>query len=120
MQNIFSKHISVYAYAVIFWVVLFIISALFIDPATGDPRINMYLFHGIMFVISLAILYPLFSYFRKRSWNHVSSYVTFVIVNVILDLAILVPLVGVPFFEWCVLILPAYIVGAWVTYVLTK
>jgi hypothetical protein len=28
--------------------------------------------------------------------------------------------VGVPFLEWCTLILPAYIVGAGVTYALTK
>jgi hypothetical protein len=78
MKNIFNTNWKVYVVAAGFWVLLFIISALFIDPASGLPRMNLYLFHFIMFVISVIILYFVFVWFKRKGFIENSTFVSFV------------------------------------------
>jgi hypothetical protein len=120
MKNIFSKNWVVYAVAVLFWVVLFVISALFIDTTTGQPKINLYSFHFLMFVISVIVLYFVFKWFQKKGLIQISTFITFLIVNVVLDWILLIPFFGVNAMEWFILILPSYLVGTGIIYKLFK
>lgn len=120
MKNILSQKWKVYVFAVLFWVVIFVVSALFIDPATGTPKMDLYLFHVLMFVISLVILYFLFSWLKKKGLVENATFITFLIVNILLDFALLIPFFGVTVSEWVTLILPSYILGTGIMYKLFK
>jgi hypothetical protein len=72
------------------------------------------------FVISVVVLYGVFSWFKKRGWVEVSTYATFLLVNIALDFAILVPFFGVSVGEWVTLILPSYIAGTGIMYALFR
>ena len=120
MKNILNKNWKVYGLAVGFWVVLFVISALFIDTTTGLPKMNLYAFHLLMFVISVIIMYFLFSWLKKKGMVETSTFITFLIVNIALDWILLVPFFGVTVSEWFTLILPSYIVGTGIIYKLFK
>jgi hypothetical protein len=73
-----------------------------------------------MFIISLVILYPLFKYFKRKTWIENSTFMTFFLVNVLLDFLILIPFFGVSIKEWLIFILPSYILGTGIVYKLFK
>lgn len=106
--------------AVLFWLALFVISAFFIDPQTGNPKINLYLFHVVLFVISVLIIIPVFWRFRKKGWNENATFVTFLLVNILLDFLILIPFFGVTLAEWLMLVLPSYLIGTGIVYLLFR
>lgn len=120
MKNILSKNWKVYAWAVLFWIVLFVISAFFVDPTSGEVKINLYLFHFVMFLVSVGILYFVFSWFKKKQLIENATFVTFLIVNIVLDFALLIPFFGVTVSEWFTLILPSYILGTGIMYKLFR
>ncbi len=120
MKNILSKNWKVYGLAAGFWVILFVISAFFVDPASGEVTINLYLFHLLMFVISVIIMYLLFSWLKKKGMIENATFITFLIVNILLDFALLIPFFGVTVLEWFMLILPSYIIGTGIIYKLFK
>jgi hypothetical protein len=120
MKNIISKNWKVYGIAILFWAALFIISAFFIDTTTGLPRINLYLFHFIMFVISVVILYFVFTWFKKKDLIENATFLTFLLVNIVLDWVLLIPFFGVTVPEWFTLVLPSYLVGTGTIYKLFK
>jgi hypothetical protein len=120
MKNILSRNWKVYVVAVLFWVVLFIISAFFIDTTTGQPKFNLYLFHLLMFVISVIILYFVFSWFKKKGLIESATFLTLLLVNIVLDWVLLVPFFGVTSTEWFTLVLPSYLVGTGIVYKLFK
>ena len=120
MKNILSKNWKVWVLAAGFWVVLFVTSAFFVDPTTGTPTMNLYLFHFVLFIISVIILYFVFSWFKKKGLVENSTFLTFLIINILLDFSLLIPLFGVTMTEWFTLILPSYIIGTGIIYKLFK
>lgn len=112
MKNIISRDKRVYFLGTLFWVALFLISAIFIDPTTKEPVINNYLFHFVLFLISLCLLYPVFNWFKKKGLTTNATLYTFVLINILLDIVILIGFIKVSFNEWILMILPAYIIGA--------
>lgn len=120
MKKILSNVWQVYLYAVSFWVIMFLVSVPLVDPKTGNPWMNLYIFHGIVFVASIIVAYFFFRYFFKKGWISNSTFYTFFIVNVLLDFVLLIPFFGVTIIEWVTLILPSYILGTALMYKLFK
>lgn len=116
MKKVFNKNLRVYVVASLFWFLLFIISALFIDPSTGLPKMNLYAFHFLMFVVSVGILYFVFNWFKKKGLVENSTFMTFLLVNILLDWLLLIPFFGVNISEWFTLVLPSYLVGTGLIY----
>ncbi len=119
MKLTLSRNWKIYALAALFWLLLFIISAFMIDPATGLPKFNLYGFHLVMFGVSTVLLYLFFAWFKKRGWVSDATFISFLLVNIALDFAILIPFFGVSVGEWVTLVLPSYLVGTALVHRLT-
>lgn len=120
MEKYISTNFKVWSLAVLFWVVVFVASSVFVNPDTGAVVINNYLFHLIMFLFSTLLLYFVFKYYKKIGLFELKTFYTFILVNVVLDLVVLVGFSLVSITEWLTLILPAYILGSLVVYKLLK
>jgi hypothetical protein len=116
MKLSLSNNWKVYAWAVLYWLVVFIISAFFVDPATGLPKFNLYLFHFVLFVIATVVLFGFFGLFKKWGWVSDATFISFLLVNIGLDFAFLIPFFGVSVGEWFTLILPSYLIGTAIVY----
>jgi hypothetical protein len=120
MTEYISTNIKVWWQAVVFWVVVFLASAVFVNPNSGEVVINNYLFHFIMFVFATLLLYFIFRYYTKIGLFELKTFYTFILVNVVLDLIVLVGFSLVSITEWLTLIFPAYILGSLVVWKLLK
>ena len=116
MQNIFSNSKLVWGVAIGFWILVFIISSVFINPETHTPYINNYTFHGVLFVISTILLYFTFKYFQKKNVFNLPAIYTFLVVNILLDWIVLIELLDFSVSEWFTLVLPAYLIGTVLVY----
>lgn len=120
MKNIFSNIWQVYASAVLFWVVMFLLSIPLTDPETKGPWMNIYLFHIILFLVSVVVAYLFFKQFSKKRWIANATFSTFLSVNILLDFVFLIPFFGVAISEWFTLILPSYLIGTLIMYKMFK
>lgn len=116
MKKIFTNIWQVYVSAIIFWVFLFVLSIPLTDPVTKGPWMNIYLFHFIMFILSLVVAYFWFRWFSKKGWIAIATFISFLLVNIVMDFIILIPYFGVSINEWLTLVLPSYIIGTGIMY----
>ena len=116
MKNIFSNFWQVYVSAVLFWILMFLISIPLTDPSTKGPWMNIYLFHGILFIVSVIVAYFFFRWFYKKGWIKTSTFITFLLVNILMDFIVLIPSFGVSISEWFTLVLPSYLIGTVIIY----
>jgi hypothetical protein len=108
---IFSKNTKVYIFSLVTWLVPFVVSLFLVNPQTKEYYPNYIGFKLIMFVILSSITYLLMKKILAK--KHESKWKvanTFLLVNIIVDLALLVGLFGVTFVSWLTTILPVYIV----------
>jgi hypothetical protein len=73
-----------------------------------------------MFVISVVILYFVFTWFKKKDLIENATFLTFLLVNIVLDWVLLIPFFGVTVPEWFTLVLPSYLVGTGTIYKLVN
>ena len=116
MQNIFTNSKLVWGVAVGFWILVFLVSSVFVNPETHTPYMSNYLFHVIMFVISTVLVYLCFKYFQMKNVFNLPAVYTFLLVNILLDWIVLIGLIKFSVSEWFLWVLPAYLVGTVLVY----
>jgi hypothetical protein len=116
INTFFTNNFKIWFSAVLFWILMFLLSIPFVNPETGAYRINLYFFHGIMFLFSTLIMYFFFKYFQKKGLFSLKKVLIFLFVNILIDWILLIPVFDVSKSEWFSLILPTYLLGSLLVY----
>jgi hypothetical protein len=120
MKNIVSVNKMVLGGALIAWIVPMLVSFFMIDPETQAYLPNELVFKATMIAISAAVTFFFFNKLKKMNLLQVQVPHTFLIINVLLDIAVLIGVFAMPFTEWVTTVFPAYIVIFYGLYYLLK
>jgi hypothetical protein len=120
MKKYFTINKLTIIFAALSWFVPFFVSIFLIDPETKMPIIDPILFKVIMVVILAAITFYAYNKIKAKIGMYIQTANTFLAVNIVLDMAILVGLLGVPFVTWIATVLPVYILVFYGMYFIIK
>jgi uncharacterized membrane protein YdbT with pleckstrin-like domain len=96
--------------AVVTWLVPFVVSGLMYDPDTKGFLPNFAVFKIVMVTTLIAVTVPIYIWLKpshRCSRSSIAS--TFLVVNIVLDIVVLVMVLKVPFLVWLLSILPIYL-----------
>lgn len=110
MKNILNFRAIVLGGAVTAWIVPMFVSFFMIDPVTMEYLPNEMIFSVTMILLSAIVTFLFFKKIKSRGMMQVQIPHTFLFVNVVLDILILISSFGMPFTEWVTTVFPSYIV----------
>ncbi len=110
MTNIISTNKLVLGGALVAWVIPMIVSFFMIDPVTMEYLPNELVFKITMIVVAAAVTLFLFKKFLTKNLLNLQVPHTFLIINVVLDVIVLMGMLAMPFAEWVTTVFPSYLI----------
>lgn len=104
------KNLNLYTSAFISWIVPLFISFFLINPTTKEYLPNFWSFKVIMLVVLGSLTYFLYKRLNSKDSGKVQIASTFIIVNSVLDLIVLVGFFGISILTWATTIWPIYVI----------
>jgi hypothetical protein len=96
--------------AVVTWLVPFVVSCLMYDPDTKNFLPNFAVFKIVMVTTLIAVTVPIYIWLKpSHGCSRFSIATTFLVVNIVLDIVVLMLVLKVPFLVWLLSILPIYL-----------
>lgn len=96
--------------AIAAWIVPMFVIFFMIDPVTMEYLPNETVFKITMILLSAIVTFLFFRKIKSRGILQAQVPHTFLLVNVVLDILILMGALGMPFTEWVTIVFPMYLV----------
>jgi hypothetical protein len=110
MKKIFNFNAMALGGAITAWIVPMFVSFFMIDPVTMEYLPNETVFKITMILSSAVVTFLFFRKIKSRGILQAQVPHTFLLVNVVLDILILIGALAMPFTEWATTVFPMYIV----------
>lgn len=110
MKKIFNFNSIILGGAVTAWVVPMFVSFFMIDPVTMEYLPNEIVFKITMILLSAIVTFLFFRKIKNKGILQVQVPHTFLFVNIVLDVLILIGALGMSVAEWSTTVLPMYII----------
>lgn len=118
MKDLFNFKKQTVAWAFLSWLLPLFVSFFFVNPETKEYTINIWVFKGLMAAILAAVTYVGYNKIAAKGTIKMPVPNTFLAVNVVGDILVLLLAFGVPVLMWITTILPIYIVCIYGLYAL--
>jgi hypothetical protein len=110
MNKIISTNKKVLGFSFLAWIVPFVVSIFMVDPVTKEYLPNFTIFKAVMFVILAVVTYGLYTSLKKVQLLTIATPNTFLLVNILLDLFVLILAFQIPILVWVTTVLPVYLI----------
>ena len=110
MNEIISTNKKVIGFSLLTWVVPFAVSIFMVDPVTKEYLPNFTVFKVVMFLILAVVTYGLYVLLKKDQLLTITTTNTFLLVNILLDMVVLVLIFKIPILVWVTTVLPVYLI----------
>jgi hypothetical protein len=120
MEKVISVNKNVIGFSILAWLVPFVVSLFMVDPVTKEYLPNFTIFKIVMFLILAVVTYASYTSLKKKQLLTITAANTFLLVNVLFDLVVLVLAFQIPIFVWATTVLPMYLIVFYGSYFLKK
>jgi hypothetical protein len=120
MKEIISVHKKVLGFSLLTWMIPFVVSIFMVDPVTNEYLPNFIVFKVVMFLILTVVTYGLYTSLKKDQLLTIATPNTFVLVNILLDMVVLVLAFQIPISVWATTVLPIYLIVFYGGFLLKK